>query len=144
VLISNPRLKCDRNVPCSNCIARKTECVFAPQARDRNRVAGLRTDTKHQVDARIQRLEQLVSSLISAESQPQSVKQSGWDNNQPNEVSSGVQRPLAEIESGRIVSDDCQTVYVSGSHWASISHEVGDHSNICKHLQPLCEPLTIF
>jgi hypothetical protein len=36
-----------------------------------------------------------------------------------------VQRPLADIESGRIVSNDRQTIYVSGSHWASISYEVG-------------------
>jgi hypothetical protein len=141
VLTCNSRLKCDRNVPCSNCIARKTDCVFAPQARDRNRVAGLRTDTKHQVDARIQRLEQLVNSLIYTESQPQSVNLSGWNNHQPDEATPDVQRPLADIESGRIVSDDRQTVYVSGSHWASISYEVGDHSNIQKHLLSQFHPL---
>ena len=117
------RLKCDRNVPCSNCIARKTTCIFAPQARDRNRVAGLRTEAKQQVDERIQRLEQLVSSLISSESQPQSDGLTGPNGNQ-SDAGPGVSRPLADIESGRIVLDERQTVYVSGSHWASICYEV--------------------
>lgn len=120
------RLKCDRNVPCSNCIARKTTCIFAPQARDRNRVAGLRTEAKQQVNERIQRLEQLVSSLISTESQPQSNGLIGTNGNHCD-VAHGVPHPSADIESGRIVSDDRQTVYVSGSHWASISYEVSGH-----------------
>lgn len=113
-------------MPCSNCIARKTTCIFAPQARDRNRVAGLRTEAKQQVDARIQRLEQLVSSLISTDPQPQTVSLNGCDSDHPDLATANVQRPLADIESGRIVSNDRQTIYVSGSHWASISYEVGE------------------
>jgi len=124
------RLKCDRNVPCSNCIARKTNCIFAPQARDRNRVAGLRTEAKQQVDARIQRLEQLVSSLISTEPQPQSVDPTRCDSDQSEVSTAALQRPLVDIESGRIVSNDRETVYVSGSHWASISYEVGENDGI--------------
>jgi hypothetical protein len=130
LLTRNSRLKCDRNVPCSNCIARKTTCIFAPQARDRNRVAGLRTEAKQQVDARIQRLEHLVSSLISTDPQLQSANVTGRDSDQPDVATANVQRPLADIESGRIVSNECQTVYVSGSHWASISYEVGGSDGI--------------
>jgi hypothetical protein len=47
---------------------------------------------------------------------------------------------LADIELGRIVSNDRQTVYVAGSHWASISYEVCDAE---EHLWLLFNELTI-
>ena len=86
----------------------------------------MRTEAKHEVDARIQRLEQLVNSMISTDSQSQSPVPTRQNGDQAGQANSDVQRPLAEIESGRIVSNDQQTVYVSGSHWASICYEVGE------------------
>ena len=62
--------------------------------------------------------------MISADSQPRSANPGSCDGDQPNATATVLPRPLADIESGRIVSNDYQTVYVSGSHWASISYEV--------------------
>lgn len=118
------RLKCDRNVPCSNCIARQTTCVFSPQAR--NRISSSRTEARQQFDSRIRRLEQLVNSMVSQNSRSnasesinskESIKKSSTAS--PNGPESE-----AEIESGRIVSSNDQTIYVSGAHWASICYEV--------------------
>jgi hypothetical protein len=123
MLTNSGRLKCDRNVPCSNCIARKASCVFAPQARHQNRVLGMRTEAKHQVDARLRRLEQLVNSMTSPVSQTSPVNVTEYDE-QPGAALSDVQKPSVAIESGRIVTNSQQTVYVSGAHWASICYEV--------------------
>jgi hypothetical protein len=137
VLTSSARLKCDRNVPCSNCFARKTDCIFSPQARDRNRVSGLRTEAREQVDARLHRLEQLVKSMISSESLGQALNVNGTCE-QPVVIPSGDQKPSPDIESGRIMTSNHQTVYVSGAHWASICYEVSRRKDLT---YDICHPL---
>jgi hypothetical protein len=141
VLTDIARLKCDRNVPCSNCVARKTNCIFSPQARDRNRISGLRTEAREQVDARIHRLEQLVKSMISPESLPQASHANGTGE-QPSMVPSDAQQPSADIESGRIMTNNHQTVYVSGAHWASICYEVSYKNRHCVCYSPSTEKLS--
>jgi hypothetical protein len=137
VLTGSARLKCDRNVPCSNCVARKTDCIFSPQARDRHRVSGLRTEAREQVDARLHRLEQLVKSMISPESLPRAFDADGT-NEQPVVVPSDDPKPSPDIESGRIMTNSHQTVYVSGAHWASICYEVSRRKDL---MYAICHPV---
>jgi hypothetical protein len=81
--------------------------------------------------------------LISTDPQPQTVSLNGCDSDHPDVATANVQRPLADIESGRIVSNDRQTIYVSGSHWASISYEVSRSHGMRGPTLPLFYSLTV-
>lgn len=127
ILTGHPRLKCDRAVPCSNCVARNTTCVFAPQSRDRG--PPLRAEAKQQLDARLRRLEQSVNSLVSKQSQPQT-NGSRCKAERQGDDSVGARAASLDIESGQMVSSSDQTIYVSGSHWASICYEVKETTDL--------------
>ncbi|KAH8901265.1 hypothetical protein GQ53DRAFT_631746 [Thozetella sp. PMI_491] len=117
VLINRARLKCDRKEPCGNCISRSVDCLYAPyprRARERGQGVsmGASTGTTQQLDARIRRLEQLLSSVAA---QKEQMTSDGSDSSR-----AGLLKP------GRIMSGNNQTTYVSGTHWASIGDEIAD------------------
>ena len=65
LILPIPRLKCDRQRPCQNCIARESpsSCWYAKQGANGARTAARSTDSDD-VRSRINRLESLVISLM--------------------------------------------------------------------------------
>ncbi|KAH7150336.1 fungal-specific transcription factor domain-containing protein [Dactylonectria estremocensis] len=121
------KLKCDRNQPCSNCLARDAECTYAsgrrgrgfPQSRGGN----------PQLEDRIRRLEQLISTMASqtpqqAESNSASSNKQKASSNATSSYSDPAE--LLEIKPGRMMASDNQTTYVSGTHWAALCNEVAE------------------
>lgn len=115
------RLRCDREMPCGNCVARDANCVFAPQARER--LPNSRAQANHQAEARIRRLEQLVNSLVAQNQRPPEVNSQQQQKRQ-NHVTPASNSSSLEIESGQMISNSDTTGEVSGAHWTSICYEV--------------------
>ncbi|KAH8596916.1 fungal-specific transcription factor domain-containing protein [Bisporella sp. PMI_857] len=122
----------------NNCIARNCDCVYASYPRGRN--SARRRDTSDQLDGRIRRLEHLINTITT-----QSLQGGGYslahrsqqqDEDTVGLCDQGTSEPLVqqmgsdasnaealEIKPGRIVSNNKQTTYVSGTHWAAICNE---------------------
>jgi len=126
------RLKCDRQDPCSNCVARNFECTYASNAKSRNRRQG--QDAFEHLNARIRHLEQLVTNVVANDSSMRPPKapqlESKYASGSNVVVDTSDESPShlripAEVKAGRLMSTkDQQTIYVSGVHWASICEEV--------------------
>ncbi|EXL42175.1 hypothetical protein FOCG_15525 [Fusarium oxysporum f. sp. radicis-lycopersici 26381] len=137
------KLKCDRDEPCSNCVARNVSCQYAPWPR--GRVAAQRRDSRqHDLSDRVRHLEQLLGSIVQ-----QLPTQQGTSNGSPSiksPASTYVTNSLAtgshqgshrssqegsEVKPGRMMANPNETIYVSSSHWSAICHEV---EHIREHL----------
>ncbi|KAH6880631.1 hypothetical protein B0T10DRAFT_495055 [Thelonectria olida] len=121
------KLKCDRNEPCGNCVARKVDCQYA------NRQDG------HHLNARLRRLEQLIGTLTAERGtrQDMPIAQDAHlrlneahgtigEPSTPNHVGRDVAACTEEASSmpGRMMGNDNQITYVSAVHWAAIHNEV--------------------
>lgn len=130
------RLKCDRNEPCSNCVARGFDCVYGSYARGRRPTEG--QEANRQLDARIRHLEQLINSMAarglrnSEDSSLQGDRRHAAANSSDGgdathqDTSNDPSNGVLEYEPGRIVSSNNQMTYVSSTHWASVCNEVRD------------------
>ncbi|EMT69498.1 Putative transcriptional regulatory protein C1F7.11c [Fusarium odoratissimum] len=135
------KLKCDRDEPCSNCVARNVSCQYAPWPR--GRVAAQRRDSRqHDLSDRVRHLEQLLGSIVQ-----QLPAQQGTSNGSPSiksPASTYVTNSLAtgshqgshqssqegsEVKPGRMMANPNETIYVSSSHWSAICHEVKSTSD---------------
>lgn len=131
------RLKCDRDEPCSNCVARNVSCQYAPWPR--GRVAAQRRDSRqNDLSDRVRHLEQLLGSIVQ-----QLPAQQGTSNGSPsvkspastfvttshvtgsNQGSHHSSQEGSEVKPGRMMANPNETIYVSSSHWSAICHEVG-------------------
>lgn len=128
------RLKCDRNQPCGNCVARSTDCVYSSASRNRP-VAAQRRDGNANLENRLRRLEELLNTMAPRGSQQGSnggaATSSREHNNRekgasPEDDSSLQSDPsnLSEAKPGRMMSSDSQVAYVSSTHWAALCNEV--------------------
>ncbi|KAI7763728.1 hypothetical protein LZL87_011585 [Fusarium oxysporum] len=138
------RLKCDRDEPCSNCVARNVSCQYAPWPR--GRVAAQRRDSRqNDLSDRVRHLEQLLGSIVQ-----QLPAQQGTSNGSPSIKSpastyvtashvtgshqgshQSSQAEGSEVKPGRMMANPNETIYVSSSHWSAICHEV---EHIREHL----------
>lgn len=134
-----PRLKCDREEPCSNCTTRNFECTYVSHGRNRGR--GQRREKDHQLGARISHLERLISNLAARSSETGEVllsdselqrgrdrrtSSSGSNSSFPKQAAHTNATLVASFENrpGQIISNTSQTIYVSDTHWAAICSEV--------------------
>ncbi|KAM5343615.1 hypothetical protein ACJ41O_012152 [Fusarium nematophilum] len=123
------RLKCDRDEPCSNCVARGIDCAYAPWPR--GRAAAQKRNGTQQLEGRIRHLEQLLGSIVS-QMPPRQGEASTPSSQAPQPT--GYEPPengAHQVKPGRMMSSDSEMVYVSGSHWAAICNEV---DSIREHL----------
>ncbi|KAF5253840.1 hypothetical protein FANTH_1301 [Fusarium anthophilum] len=137
------RLKCDRDEPCSNCVARNVSCQYAPWPR--GRVAAQRRDSRqNDLSDRVRHLEQLLGSIVQ-----QLPAQQGTSNGSPSikspastyvttshvtgshQGSHHSSQEGSEVKPGRMMANPNETIYVSSSHWSAICHEV---EHIREHL----------
>ncbi|KAF4993403.1 hypothetical protein FGRMN_6490 [Fusarium graminum] len=132
------KLKCDRDEPCSNCVARNVSCQYAPWPR--SRAAAQRRDSKQpDLNDRVRHLEQLLGSIVSQlpAQQQQSASSSSPAIKSPASTHVVAQGSLvsngegAEVKPGRMMANPNETIYVSSSHWSAICHEV---EHIREHL----------
>ncbi|KAF5655433.1 hypothetical protein FHETE_11187, partial [Fusarium heterosporum] len=132
------KLKCDRDEPCSNCVARNVSCQYAPWPR--SRVAAQRRDSKQpDLNDRVRHLEQLLGSIVSQlpAQQQQSTSSGSPAIKSPASTYVAAQGSLvsngegAEVKPGRMMANPNETIYVSSSHWSAICHEV---EHIREHL----------
>ncbi|KAF5710069.1 transcriptional regulatory [Fusarium mundagurra] len=124
-----PRLKCDRDEPCSNCVARNVSCQYAPWPR--GRVAAQRRDSRqNDLSDRVRHLEQLLGSIVQ-----QLPAQQGTSNGSPS-----IKSPASTYVTASNVTGSNQGSHHSsqegsevkpGSHWSAICHEV---EHIREHL----------
>lgn len=124
------KLKCDRDEPCSNCVARNVPCQYAPWPR--GRAAAHRKDSRQtDLNDRVRHLETLLGSIVSqlpsqqgSSSGSPSIKSpaSTYITNQGSLQSSG--SDSTEVKPGRLMANPNETIYVSSSHWSAICHEV--------------------
>ncbi|KAH7134170.1 fungal-specific transcription factor domain-containing protein [Dactylonectria macrodidyma] len=141
------KLKCDRNQPCSNCLSRDADCTYASGRRGRGFPQS--RGSNHQLEDRIRRLEQLISTMASQT--PQQGENNLASNNKQDTSSDAISSystpaELLGIKPGRMMATDNQTTYVSGTHWAALCNEVAelregfdrgvlvDHSELVEHL----------
>ncbi|KAF5023476.1 hypothetical protein F66182_4476 [Fusarium sp. NRRL 66182] len=135
------KLKCDRDEPCSNCVARNVACVYASYPR--GRVAAQRRDARNSdLNDRVQHLEQLLGSIVSQLPPQQqqlatsaispSIKspESRYKTNQGS-IHSASHSGSPQVKPGRMMANPNETIYVSSSHWSAICHEV---EHIREHL----------
>lgn len=137
------KLKCDRDEPCSNCVARNVSCQYAPWPR--GRVAAQRRDSRqNDLSDRVRHLEQLLGTIVQ-----QLPAQQGTSNGSPsikspastyvttshvtgsNQGSHQSSQEGSEVKPGRMMANPNETIYVSSSHWSAICHEV---EHIREHL----------
>ena len=129
------RLKCDRKDPCSNCVARDAECIYAPLPRGRS--AGQTREANSELQGRLRRLEQLVNNVVAqspSSQQPTSTRGRSVGNVGDDGSTNGSSEPLesihssgsegSQIQPGRVILNNKETIYVSGDHWASVCNEV--------------------
>jgi hypothetical protein len=131
------RLKCDRDEPCSNCVARNVSCQYAPWPR--GRVAAQRRDSRQpDLNDRVRHLEQLLGSIVSQlpagqQQQQQSTSVASPSIKSPASTYVTTQASLqsngegCEVKPGRMMANPNETIYVSSSHWSAICHEVTLH-----------------
>jgi hypothetical protein len=125
------KLKCDRDEPCSNCVARNVSCQYAPWPR--GRVAAQRRDNRQtDLNDRVRHLETLLGSIVSqlpsqqgSSSGSPSIKSpaSTYITNQGS-LQSSSSKDSTEVKPGRLMANPNETIYVSSSHWSAICHEV--------------------
>ncbi|RGP74614.1 hypothetical protein FSPOR_1191 [Fusarium sporotrichioides] len=125
------KLKCDRDEPCSNCVARNVSCQYAPWPR--GRAAAQRRDNRQtDLNDRVRHLETLLGSIVSqlpsqqgSSSGSPSIKSpaSTYITNQGS-LHSSSNGDSTEVKPGRLMANPNETIYVSSSHWSAICHEV--------------------
>lgn len=130
-----PRLKCDRDEPCSNCVARNVSCQYAPWPRGRVAAAQRRDSRQPDLNDRVRHLEQLLGSIVSQlpagqQQQQQSTSTASPSIKSPASTYVTTQASLhsngdgCEVKPGRMMANPNETIYVSSSHWSAICHEV--------------------
>ncbi len=135
------RLKCDRNLPCENCIKRNlgVACTYMHAGLKEKSSISKSNSSSRDVQSQISHLEELVLSLMnrtskltsqSSESNTQSTPASSPDCNSgasdpviAGELPVTVLRDTAE-SFGRISIEDAQPNYVGSAHWAAILDNV--------------------
>lgn len=139
-LIVEARLKCDRDEPCSNCVARNVSCQYAPWPRGRVAAQQRRDNRQTDLNDRVRHLEQLLGSIVN---QLPAQQQGGPSSDSPSikspastyitqggslqgslQSSSG-SGDSTEVKPGRMMANPNETIYVSSSHWSAICNEVG-------------------
>ncbi|RFU29567.1 hypothetical protein B7463_g6786, partial [Scytalidium lignicola] len=130
------KLKCDRALPCTNCVKRRqaSSCRYVGPPRLHGR-----PDPNHSesgsLQARLDHLENLVHSFIKSKATGQGTTQSGQTGNEPSATSEGSQElehhdrvnsestdeEETSIDSqGRIMVDNVGTSYIDAAHWKAI------------------------
>lgn len=133
------KVRCDKKNPCGVCVKRGTECVFPTGKKPRKR----RKDANAELSARINNLEDLISSLgvqhdevhegESDDSEPDKAA-STVDGNAPNisqsqegkEITRAEMRDSVEDGFGRLSVRDGKSRYVSNQLWARMGDEVAE------------------
>jgi len=107
----------------------------------RGRSAGRSREVNNELGARLRRLEQLVSNVVSPspanqQSGPtlsvpqQSLRQGSFGEESVNDSSDALESlyssgsESSRIKPGRVVLDSSEIIYVSGDHWTSVCNEV--------------------
>ncbi|PMD40601.1 hypothetical protein L207DRAFT_528925 [Hyaloscypha variabilis F] len=134
----NRKLKCDRQLPCENCVKRNaaSTCTYVHGQRERSSQVSKSNSAPKDVQSQVRHLEELVISLmdktaknaaLAAKTQPPitpdelSVSTSS-NATSPSQSSDPVIANTADTEEffGRISIEDNQLSYVGQSHWAAI------------------------
>lgn len=143
------KLKCDRNQPCGNCVARSTDCVYSSASRNRP-VAAQRRDGNANLENRLRRLEELLNTMAPRGSQQGSNGSAATSSREQNDREKGASPEdnsslqsdpsnLSDVKPGRMMSSDSQVAYVSSTHWAALCNEVAElregleQTNLAEH-----------
>jgi hypothetical protein len=136
------RLKCDRNLPCENCVKRNlsSSCTYVHGAfREKSSSIQKSTNGQKDVQSQLQHLEELVVSLMnksnrngssSTTSNLQATPQSSPDLTAANELGQATETLGRNILKdtatvlGRISIEDDQPSYVGSAHWMAILDSV--------------------
>ncbi|KAH8805242.1 fungal-specific transcription factor domain-containing protein [Xylogone sp. PMI_703] len=109
------KLKCDKQVPCSNCKKSKFDCDYPSSRRTRRKS---RPDSSASaLKTRLEKLESLVRNLENELS-----KNTG---EQPVTPTSQSSEHRQHHEIGRLISEGGQSRYIENSFWVAICNEVG-------------------
>lgn len=121
------RLKCDREDPCANCVARRIDCLYS--SLPRARAARSRREGDSQLAERIRHLEQLVNTIVTDGPATRSGSAGqGRENTSPT-ISAGAQSNSTDsagsnLKPGQVIRTENETIYVSSTHWSSLCAEV--------------------
>lgn len=138
------RLKCNRAVPCENCVKRgdAPSCVYAQNGtRKRNLTNQSASSSPDDMQNRIDRLEGLVMSIMTNGPQSAGTDAATAAISGTGSSSTGPNTQDVELNDGEMGADESDTdkvtkslgimkvdnnksFYISDSHWASVLHEV--------------------
>ncbi|EEP76710.1 conserved hypothetical protein [Uncinocarpus reesii 1704] len=154
LIFSVTRLKCNRVVPCENCVKRgdAVSCTYAqPSARKRNQTSQQQPPTPDDMQNRIDRLENLVLSLMTHESQSAGatpskklpsrnattytqwntrsspLKDAGHGNSREEE--SDTEQVTKSFGIMKVDAQNQKSYYVSEAHWTSILTDIAEVKN---------------
>ena len=133
------KVRCDKKNPCGVCVKRGTECVFPSGKKPRKR----RKDANAELSARINNLEDLISSLGV---QHDELHEGGSDDSEPDKPASTVDGDTSHISDsreeinkfkaerhdsieegfGRLSIRDGKSRYISNQLWARMGEEVAE------------------
>lgn len=141
------RLRCDRSLPCQNCVKRdlSVSCTYVHAGVRRDKATPIHKPSTNScsgdVQSQISRLEELVISLMNKTNQNGLVtsidaQASSEDGTRPSLDGQRVDDQWTEVNGlreteesfGRINIDDEQPNYVGSTHWAAILDNVGSFS----------------
>ena len=144
------RLKCDRNLPCENCVKRNlsSSCTYVHAAlREKSSSIQKSTNGQKDVQSQLQHLEELVVSLMNKSNRNgsssttgnlQATPQSSPDLTAANELGQptetlgrNILKDTATVL-GRISIEDDQPSYVGSAHWTAILDSVSPLPGIQK------------
>ncbi|KEF52879.1 uncharacterized protein A1O9_11297 [Exophiala aquamarina CBS 119918] len=114
------KIKCDREQPCAYCVKIRVQCVYPASEKESKRPAD------DDVSARLKRIEKslarLEASFLSESSpRPREESQDAATKETPNQEVNNTQSTPGG--SGRLVVEEGDTRYVSGSFWAELEDE---------------------
>lgn len=135
------KVKCDKRLPCSNCVRGRIECLYPGPGRAPRRS---RKPQDSELLERLRRLEGVVSSLNaqveehehdaaeqtrstrqgSAQGPQQSPHHTGPDNNDGLNVGSNMSVDALGTRSDRLVVENGKSRYITNGLWMSLNNEV--------------------
>lgn len=112
----NGKLKCDRALPCFQCVkrGRSSNCVFPALVPSKEPIGSMKDRLKH--------LETLVKGAMASQDGPENQSSSSMA---VDETDSQYESPLNISGSGRLLQGPTDPTYVGATHWAAILDDVG-------------------
>lgn len=118
------KIKCSREQPCSYCAKLHLQCVYPGPAQDGKK------QPETEVLARLKRIEislQRLESRIASVSSPEAPENTQSTASVAEQTPAGAQ-PIAHASSGRLVSEQGDTRYVTSSFWTDLAESATDET----------------